>query len=225
MGGQACILYGAAEFSRDLDLLILSDPDSLERLQSALTFLKAEKIALPVFEAGYLERGHAVHFRCHGSDAPGLRIDVMSTLRGVASFDELWERRTSIETEGEVIEVLSLGDLVLAKKTQRDKDWPMIRRLVEQSFFSRVNEETPAVEFWLSELRTPELLIQVAKEHAGMARIAAEKRPAIKAALDGDALETAHLLAIEEQEERRKDREYWEPLRRELEQLRRSRRG
>jgi hypothetical protein len=26
MGGQACILYGAAEFSRDIDLAILTDP-------------------------------------------------------------------------------------------------------------------------------------------------------------------------------------------------------
>ena len=27
LGGQACVFYGAAEFSRDLDLLILSDAD------------------------------------------------------------------------------------------------------------------------------------------------------------------------------------------------------
>jgi hypothetical protein len=26
MGGQACVLYGAAEFSRDLDLALLPDP-------------------------------------------------------------------------------------------------------------------------------------------------------------------------------------------------------
>jgi hypothetical protein len=26
MGGQACVFYGAAEFSRDTDLLILADP-------------------------------------------------------------------------------------------------------------------------------------------------------------------------------------------------------
>lgn len=36
MGGQACVLYGAAEFSRDLDLALLSDPDNLDRLASAL---------------------------------------------------------------------------------------------------------------------------------------------------------------------------------------------
>lgn len=36
MGGQACVLYGAAEFSRDLDLAILPDPDNLDRLRRAL---------------------------------------------------------------------------------------------------------------------------------------------------------------------------------------------
>jgi hypothetical protein len=47
MGGQACVFYGAAEFSRDLDLLILADPDNLQRLQAALADLESEPIAVP----------------------------------------------------------------------------------------------------------------------------------------------------------------------------------
>ncbi len=35
MGGQACVFYGAAEFSRDTDLLILADPANLARLEVA----------------------------------------------------------------------------------------------------------------------------------------------------------------------------------------------
>jgi hypothetical protein len=35
MGGQACVLYGAAEFSRDLDLALLPDPANLDRLEAA----------------------------------------------------------------------------------------------------------------------------------------------------------------------------------------------
>ena len=31
MGGQACVLYGAAEFSRDTDLAILASPANLAR--------------------------------------------------------------------------------------------------------------------------------------------------------------------------------------------------
>jgi hypothetical protein len=68
MGGQACVFYGAAEFSRDLDLLILSDADNLGRIRSALASLDAEVIAVPPFEERHLLRGHAVHFRCRRPD-------------------------------------------------------------------------------------------------------------------------------------------------------------
>lgn len=66
MGGQACVLYGAAEFSRDADFVVLVDPDNLARLQAALDELHATCIAVPPFEADYLERGHAIHFRWQG---------------------------------------------------------------------------------------------------------------------------------------------------------------
>ncbi len=99
-GGQACVFYGAAEFSRDLDLLILADPDNLQRLQSALTELEAGPVAVPSFEAKHLLRGHAVHFRCRRQNVAGLRIDVMSLLRGAPPFEELWQRRAVIEVAG-----------------------------------------------------------------------------------------------------------------------------
>jgi hypothetical protein len=60
MGGQACVLYGAAEFSRDIDL-------------------------------------RAIAWRRPGKQSADL---------------------------------LGLEDFVLSKKTQLDKDWAMIRRLV-----------------------------------------------------------------------------------------------
>ena len=36
LGGQACVLYGAAEHSRDLDLAVLATEDALPRLRGAL---------------------------------------------------------------------------------------------------------------------------------------------------------------------------------------------
>ena len=42
MGGQACILYGAAEFSRDADLAVLASPANLARLRKALDDLQAQ---------------------------------------------------------------------------------------------------------------------------------------------------------------------------------------
>ncbi|MGH7557200.1 MAG: hypothetical protein ACREMD_05395, partial [Gemmatimonadota bacterium] len=81
MGGQACILYGAAEFSRDADLAVFASRDNLENLSDALSDLAAEVVAVPPFEMQYLERGHAVHFRCRRPDLRGVRIDVMTRMR------------------------------------------------------------------------------------------------------------------------------------------------
>ena len=96
MGGQACVFYGAAEFSRDTDLAILSTSTNLARLSKALKELQAEVIAVPPFELKYLRKGHAVHFRCNHPEAAGMRVDVMTKMRGVDSFTRLWARRTTI---------------------------------------------------------------------------------------------------------------------------------
>jgi len=229
MGGQACILYGAAEFSRDADLAILATDDNLHRLGSALTSLEARVVAVPPFEAPFLSRGHAVHFRCERDDVRGLRVDVMSRMRGVAPFPALWDRRTTLQLtlEGEPaldVDVLSLPDLVAAKKTQRDKDWPMIRRLVEANYFSLRAEPTPArIEFWLSELRTPVLLAECAGAYPTEAAAIRARRRAVDAAMIGDATRVESELAAEQARERELDRGYWAPLRAELEDLRRAR--
>jgi len=226
MGGQACILYGAAEFSRDADLAVFASRDNLENLNDALSDLAAEVVAVPPFEMQYLERGHAVHFRCRHPDLRGVRIDVMTRMRGVDAFPDLWERRTSFPLpEGLEVEAMSLPDLVASKKTQRDKDWPMIRRLVEanyEQFFDEPGEER--VQFWLEELRTPELLVECASRFPEAARHAARERPAVAAALSGDEAEVAMRLEQEQAREMELDRVYWAPLRVELEELRRERR-
>src|SRR5207248_3573078 len=132
-------------------------------------------------------KGHAVHFRCHHPEVEGLRVDVMSRMRGVDSFERLWSRRTTIELPGgTTFDLLSLPDLVQAKKTQRDKDWPMIRRLVEADFFERREAATAAdIRFWLSELRTPELLVEVAQRHTGLCRRLVSTRPLLAHAAPG----------------------------------------
>lgn len=225
MGGQACVLYGAAEFSRDADFAVLASPGNLDRLAGALAELQADVIAVPPFEVRYLEKGHAIHFRCKHPEAQGMRVDVMARLRGVAAFAELWARRTTWDLpEGFQIDSLSLPDLVASKKTQRDKDWPMIRRLVEVSYDEGFASPTAEqVDFWLGELRTPELLIECARAFPEEARKAAQSRPAVDAALRGDQDAVREALAAEEAREREQDRAYWNPLKTELEALRHSR--
>lgn len=222
MGGQACIFYGAAEFSRDIDILLLAEPGALDPLLRALRELKSECIAVPPFSADYLRRGHGVHFRCHHPEAKGMRIDVMSVLRGLDPFPKLWKRRTTVRISSrQVFDLLSLPDLVKAKKTQRDKDWPMIRRLVEAHYAQ--NQRRPTSEqiaFWLKEARTPSLLIEVANRFPKALAQCRSQRPLLSLAVKKNEAGLAGALDKEEQREREADRIYWEPLRKKLEALR-----
>jgi hypothetical protein len=221
MGGQACVFYGAAEFSRDLDLVVLLDDANLERLRQALAELGAEPIAIPPLDRDTLRRGHSVHFRCQRPDVAGLRIDLMSVLRGVPSFEQLWARRTTIEVGGKTVHLLSLPDLVLAKKTQHEKDWPMIRRLMEQAFLSTAEQPPGSIGFWLAELRSPELPLEVVERFP--AEATKSPRAAVQAALRKDRTAIEEQLGAEEKAERAADRQYWVPLKAELERLRRAR--
>jgi hypothetical protein len=227
MGGQACVFYGAAEFSRDCDIAILCEVLNLSKLQAALDQLQAETIAVPPFEAQYLERGHAVHFRCQATEARGIRVDVMAQMRGVEPFDKLWERRTSVEDDsGTVIEIMSLPDLVAAKKTQRDKDWPMIRRLVEANYTQhRHKPSAEQLEFWLRESRTPAMLIELTARFPQATQTAEARRPLLAQAFAANRRPLQHAIDQEEAAERETDRNYWEPLKQELEQLRLGRRN
>lgn len=55
MGGQACVLYGGAEFSRDTDLAVLASDENAERLLTAMKALNAEVIAVPPFNLEHLD--------------------------------------------------------------------------------------------------------------------------------------------------------------------------
>ncbi|MBI4584915.1 MAG: hypothetical protein HY717_12955 [Planctomycetes bacterium] len=222
MGGQACILYGAAEFSRDIDIALLCSEENLNKLRSALHELQGEQVFYPPLDEKFLQKGHACHFRCRHPEACGLRIDILSILRGCERFPKLWERREIIDLPGlAAVPVLSLPDLILAKKTQRDKDWPMIRRLVEADYDR--NQENPSsekVRFWMRECRTPSLLLKIVEKYPDLLDIEESARPLLALVKNRQEEEIAAALFKEQEEERAKDREYWLPLRRELEAMR-----
>jgi hypothetical protein len=149
----------------------------------------------------------------------------MSVMRGVEPFDRLWTRRTTVELEsGVVVELMSRRDLVAAKKTQRDKDWPMVRRLVEASYAEhRDNPDAEHIDFWLQECRTPAILLELARKHPDPLKAAIENRPLLSRALVGDEAQLRDALDSEEKFEREADQAYWAPLLSELDKLRRQR--
>ena len=226
MGGQACVFYGAAQFSKDVDFTILADEENGVRLHAALDELQAERIAIPPFGLAVLERGHAVHYRCQAVGVEGLRVDVMAKPRGLPDFATLWERRTTIQdAEENVYDLLSVPDLVCAKKTQREKDWPMIASLLETHY--REFKDTPnaaQIEFWLRESRSPERLLDITRTFAAEAQALTIQRPLLALAIAGDIDALRLALDTERQAEQALDRAYWEPLRRELEEFRRAER-
>lgn len=223
MGGQACVFYGAAQFSKDVNFLILADDANFQELHAALAELQAVRIAVPRFDPAVLHRGHAVHFRCQVPGVEGLRIDVMSRLRDLPSFEILWNRRTTIITEdGGEVHLLSVPDLVNAKKTQRDKDWPMIGALVEGHYTALRAEPTPErIRFWLAESRTPERLIELIARFSAEAATALAARPLLALVRTDTLPELRAALDAEVRLEQEKDRLYWEPLKREMEAFRR----
>lgn len=227
MGGQACVFYGAAEFSRDCDIVIVADEINLKRFTAALGELKADCIAVPPLDWSHLDRGHAIHFRCKHPEADGIRLDVMTKMRGCGDFDSLWDERTTIQdAEGIKYEVLGIEDLVKAKKTQRDKDWPMIRRLVDAHYDQNRDEPTDdRVRFWLRESRTPEVLIRVAAEHSELLKEVMKSRPLLAESLGASRTALQKELDKEQAAEREADQNYWRPLIKELVAMRLARRN
>ena len=226
MGGQACVFYGAAQFSKDIDFLILAGEANFAGLRAALADLDALRIAVPPFAPEHLARGHAVHYRCRADGVEGLRIDLMTRLRDLPTFEALWRRRTTIRDEdGEAFDLLSVPDLVQAKKTQREKDWIAIGTLVEGHYHAMHTEPTQErIIFWLKESRTPERLVALASDFGQEAGRLQGTRPLLAHAIAGDLPALRAALDAEARGEQEKDRAYWEPLKRELEAFRRAER-
>lgn len=221
------MFYGAAQFRKDVDFLILAKEEDFEGFHAALAELDAVKIAIPRFVPRVWDRGHIVHYRCQAVGVEGLRVDVMTKLRDLPDFCVLWKRRTPItETDGREFHLLSVLDLVDAKKTQRLKDWPMISALVESHYEAHSKEPTPQrIEFWLQESRTEERLLDLAVRFPSEAAAMVTSRPLLALAMTPDLPRLSKALDAEVRAEQEKDRIYWEPLKREMEEFRRAERA
>jgi len=226
MGGQACVFYGAAQVSKAIDLLLLAEEENFNRLRLALEALKAGRIAVPRFDLEVLARGHAVHFRCQASGVEGLRLDVMTRLRDLPPFAALWQRRTVVgDDDGTEFHLLSVPDLGLAKKTERNKDWPVIEALVAIHYRENGDQPSPDwIRFWLTECRSPELLLELLARFPRAGRELESARPLLRQATGGNLSALREALDAEVRAEQEKDRAYWAPLKRELEAFRRAER-
>ena len=109
-----------------------------------------------------------------------------------------------------------------AKKTQRSKDWPVIELLITIHYREHAHAASDdRVDFWLREARTPELLVELCQRFPTQAAELTACRPLIRLAIESSLDDLRAALDAEVRAEQARDRDYWEPLRRELEQFRR----
>ena len=109
-------------------------------------------------------------------------------MRGVEDFERLWCRRTTLQGEdGTIYELMSFPDLVPAKKTQRDKDWPMIRRFIEADYAACTGTPRGAQIPLGEEKGAPRSCLSSWREEvpAEAERLAADSRPLLQAANKG----------------------------------------
>ena len=99
-----------------------------------------------------------------------------------------------------------------------------LRRLVEVNYFgNRENPTREQIRFWFLELRTPDLLIELAVWHGRIPAQLRRQRPLLGLATTPTKSLLEDALIEEEKREREADRQYWVPLKKELERLRHAR--
>jgi hypothetical protein len=102
----------------------------------------------------------------------------------------------------------------------------MVRRLVEADYHQRrARPINTQIQFWLSEGRSADFVIELCQRFPLSARRLVAKRPLLKHALQQKLSKTEQALRHEEARFRAADRAYWQPLKEELFQWRQQRRS
>lgn len=225
IGGQAAVAYGATQFTRDADIWVNPTRGNLARLRKALNDIGAQPRFLPPLELSYLRRGHGVHFRFRW-DAREFLLDILGRPPRVKGFRTARKDALPIRWHGVSVPIIDVFRLVATKKTDREKDYVVIRSLVEMVFHqaARTSGDRERTAGWLArESRNPAHLLAIARRWPGGKRaLLQSRRPAAVLAANGappNDIEQA--LAIEMKRLQAKSRDYWRPFLRELRRMRR----
>jgi hypothetical protein len=121
IGGIAAVLYGVPRATFDLDVLIEPSLENAARLLSAMT------------EAGLgtasLTNPDDVLAKEITIFTDRIRLDVQTSTPGI-DFEGAWQRRVTMKYKGQVLEVVSLPDLIASKRASgRDVDLDDVRIL------------------------------------------------------------------------------------------------
>jgi hypothetical protein len=132
ISGQASVLYGAAQFSEDIDLWLSPTDASLQAFLHVLKLANASVYKLtPPLNRFYLLRGHGFHFKLPEDRFVPAYLDLMGRPPRVQSFASAFRKAQWILCDWGKIPVVSIPDLVELKKTRRAADYDVISNLVK----------------------------------------------------------------------------------------------
>jgi hypothetical protein len=132
-GAMAMVFYGYVRNTEDLDLIVSSDPENLDRLADWLTALEAKLRLNPLSRFGERERA-GLHRGAQASVLTSMgQVDVLQELPGLPEWSTLIGEAELYETDGievPVIDRYTLMDLKRSRGSFLDKaDIDAIERL------------------------------------------------------------------------------------------------
>lgn len=118
VGAHAVAAQGVPRATIDLDVWVEPTTTNAQRVWQALTAFGAPLAALGLTLEDFSRPDTVVQFGV----AP-VRIDVLTAISGVPSFDEAWSRRTEHAVRGRIVPFLGRPDLLANKRASgRHKD-------------------------------------------------------------------------------------------------------
>lgn len=231
ISGQAAVLYGAATFSEDIDIWVSPEIENWNKFIGVLRKFKAKiyKLTPPLTEE-YIKKGHGFHFEFPEDNRKMTWfLDVMGIVPRIKNFSKALESVNFYKTPWGTIPVIGIQDLVELKKTRRLQDYAIISNLVriEYERISKISNEdwrwilsnSFDTEDLLYYLKNHEKAVEICKTlHRKCLRhcLKTIKTPGKEKKYFSSASKT---LALEIEELRQKDRDYWRGIIEELKEL------
>ena len=114
IGGWAVSIYGNPRLTKDIDFLISSKNENIDKLKKTL-----EEFGVPPFDIEEFKKNKDSFIRMGVSP---IQIDVLQEASGII-MEECYKRKNILNIDGLKINIISIKDLIINKRaTGRDQD-------------------------------------------------------------------------------------------------------
>ena len=127
VGAHALAVHGVPRGTQDLDVLIDPTTDNSDRVWRALVLFGAPMTSLGISKSDFVNPDMVIQF-----GLPPNRIDFLTSISGVATFDVAWAGRVEHVVRGRTIPFIGRAELIANKRAAgRRKDLADVEALGE----------------------------------------------------------------------------------------------